>query len=211
VLRAAEGLAVLVTPGESPADELLMRLDGLILTGGGDIDPSTFGGAVHDQNYSVSLERDQFEIELVRGALAVGLPILAICRGMQVLNVALGGDLHPHLPDVVGEAVTHRASQTEAVLHPVRIEPESALCHQLGGGALEAVPSWHHQGVDRLGSGLRPVAWAPDLVVEALELLGEPQVSAVQWHPELAGGGREGRGLFEGLVERAAAYANRRA
>jgi putative glutamine amidotransferase len=211
VLRAADGLAVLVTPGESPADELSMRLDGLILTGGGDIDPSTFGGAAHEQNYSVSLERDHFEIELVGGALAAGLPTLAICRGMQVLNVALGGDLHSHLPDVVGEAVTHRASQTEAALHPVRIEAGSALAQQLGSGALEAVPSWHHQGVDRLGRGLRPVAWAPDQVVEALELAGEPQVSAVQWHPELAGDGGEGRGLFAALVERAAAYAKSRA
>ena len=93
---------MLVTPGEPPVDELLERLDGLMLTGGGDLDPSTLGGAAHDQNYSVSPERDRFEVELVRGALATGLPTLAICRGMQVLNVALGGDLHPHLPDAFG-------------------------------------------------------------------------------------------------------------
>jgi putative glutamine amidotransferase len=191
-------------------DELLMRLDGLLLTGGGDLDPGTFGGVAHDQNYSVSSERDRFEVELVRGALAAGLPTLAICRGMQVLNVALGGDLHPHLPDVVGDSVAHRVSQTEAALHSVRVEPASALRRLLGADTLESVPSWHHQGVDRLGAGLRPVAWAPDSVVEALELAGEPQVAAVQWHPELAGAGREGRGLFEALVERAATYARSR-
>jgi putative glutamine amidotransferase len=191
-------------------DELWMSIDGLLLTGGGDLDPGTIGGVAHDQNYTLSAERDRFEVELVRGALAAGLPTLAICRGMQVLNVALGGDLHSHLPDVVGDSVTHRASQTEAALHPVRVEPASALRQQLGADALESVPSWHHQGVDRLGAGLRPVAWAPDSVVEALELAGEPQVTAVQWHPELAGAGREGWGLFEALVERAATYARSR-
>lgn len=210
ILRAVGGLVVLVAPGELEPEELLTRLDGLVLSGGGDLDPRGFGGAGHGQNYSVSPERDRFEVELVRGALAHGLPTLAICRGMQVLNVALGGDLHPHLPDVVGEAVRHRTSQTEPARHPVRLEPTSALARQLGAAELEAVPSWHHQGVQRLGTGLRPVAWAPDEVVEALALDGEPQVSAIQWHPELAGAGREGQGLFEALVERAARYAKRR-
>jgi putative glutamine amidotransferase len=210
VLREVGGLAVLITPGEVEAEALLERLDGLMLTGGGDLDPNAFGGAAHGENYSVSPERDESELELLRGALGAALPTLAICRGMQVLNVALGGDLHPHLPDVVGEAVSHRASETEAARHPVRVEPGSALAGLLAGEDLEAVPSWHHQGVRRVGTGLRAVAWAPDGVVEALELVGEPQVTAVQWHPELAGAGAEGQGLFRQLVERAARHAKDR-
>jgi len=198
---------VLVTPGEVEVAELLDRLDGLILSGGGDLDPQSFGGTGHEKNYSLSPERDESELALVRGALDAGLPLLAICRGMQVLNVALGGDLHPHLPEVVGDAVTHRISETEAATHPVHVESSSGLAEVLGATALDAVPSWHHQGVARLGSGLQPVAWAPDGVVEALALSEAPQVCGVQWHPELAGGGAHGLGLFRWLFRRAARYA----
>ena len=208
-LRAANGLGVLLTPGEAEPEELLARLDGLVLSGGGDLDPASYGAACHARVYSVSPERDAFEIALLRGALERGLPTLAICRGLQILNVALGGELHPHLPDVVGEAIAHRASQTEAVSHPVRLEAGSRLAARLGS-SLPAVPSWHHQAVSRLGTGLRPVAWAPDDVIEAVELEGEAQVVAVQWHPELAGARAHGRGLFEELVSRAQGYARSR-
>jgi putative glutamine amidotransferase len=198
---------VLVTPGEEEPEELLERLDGLVLSGGGDLDPASYGAESRVDTYSVSPERDAFEIALIRGALARGLPTLAICRGMQILNVALGGDLHVHLPDVVGEAVTHRRSQTEAALHPVRLSAGTRLSERLGGPALAAVPSWHHQALSRLGTGLRVVAWAPDDVVEAVELPGEAQLVAVQWHPELAGETAEGRGLFDALVAGAITYA----
>jgi putative glutamine amidotransferase len=119
---------------------------------------------------------------------------------MQVLNVVLGGDLHVHLPDVVGDRVTHRSSQTEAASHAVRVAAGSHLAGALGVQELPAVPSWHHQGLSRLGSGLRVVAWAPDDVVEAVELGSEAQLVAVQWHPELASAAAPGRPLFEGLV-----------
>jgi putative glutamine amidotransferase len=208
-LRAANGLGVLLTPGEAEPEELLARLDGLVLSGGGDLDPASYGAVCHARIYSVSPERDAFEIALLRGALERGLPTLAICRGLQILNVALGGELHPHLPDVVGEAIAHRASQTEAASHPVRLETGSRLAGRLGS-SLPAVPSWHHQAVSRLGTGLRPVAWAPDDVIEAVELEGEAQVVAVQWHPELAGALAHGRGLFEELVSRAQGYARSR-
>ena len=209
-LRAAQGLAVLATPGEQEPEELLERLDGLVLSGGGDLDPAGYGGAGdHAHTYSVSPERDAFEIALIRAALARGLPTLAICRGMQILNVALGGDLHVHLPDVVGEAVTHRSSQTQAAWHPVRLEPGARLASLLGARTLRAVPSWHHQALSRLGAGLRAVAWAPDGVIEAVELAGERQLVAVQWHPELAGESAEGRGLFEALVSGALEHARR--
>jgi putative glutamine amidotransferase len=209
-LRAAQGLAVLLTPGEAEPEELLERIDGLVLSGGGDLDPSGYGSAAHARTYSVSPERDAFEITLLRGALARGLPTLAICRGMQILNVVLGGDLHTHLPDVVGDVVSHRASQTEAASHPVRVDPGSRLGARLGASEIAAVPSWHHQALNRLGAGLRPVAWAPDDVIEAVELDGEAQLVSVQWHPELAGAAPTGRGLFEALVERARAYARSR-
>ena len=202
-VRRAGGLAVLLTPGETEPGELLERLDGLVLAGGGDLDPKSYGGDVHTHTYSVSPERDLFELALLRGVLESGMPALAICRGMQILNVALGGGLHGHLPDVVGETVVHRSSQTEAAAHPVRLEAGSRLSASIGGPQLAAVPSWHHQALDRLGAGLEPVAWAPDEVVEAVELRGEPQLVAVQWHPELAGPTPAGGGLFEALVARA--------
>ena len=209
-LRAGGGLAVLVAPGDDAPEELLARLDGLVLSGGGDLDPASYGGDTHARTYSVSPERDRFELALLRGALEHGLPTLAICRGMQLLNVVLGGDLHPHLPDVVGERVTHRVSQTEAALHPVRLESGSRLTGVLGAARLDAVPSWHHQALRRLGTGLRPVAWAPDDVIEAVELPEVPELIAVQWHPELAGASAEGRGLFARLVEGAVAHAQPR-
>ncbi len=205
-VRASRGLAVLLSPGEAEPEALLERLDGLVLSGGGDLDPTSYGADPHERTYSVSRERDDFEIALLRGALETGMPALAICRGMQILNVALGGDLHAHLPDVVGETVTHRQSQTEAALHPVRLEPGSQLAERLGASELAAVPSWHHQALCRLGTGLRVVAWAPDEVIEAVELAGEEQLVAVQWHPELAGDAAPGRGLFDALVSRAERY-----
>lgn len=209
-LRASRGLAVLVTPGEGEPGELLERLDGLVLSGGGDLDPRSYGAEVRAHTYSVSPERDAFELALVREALERGLPTLAICRGMQILNVALGGDLHVHLPDVVGETVIHRTSQTEAAAHPVRVAGDTRLAAQLGLRRLDAVPSWHHQALRSLGAGLRAVAHAPDDVVEAVELSGAPQLVAVQWHPELAGDCAQGRGLFDWLVEGAAEHARRR-
>lgn len=208
-LRASGGLAVLVTPGEDDPGELLERLDALVLSGGGDLDPRSYGAEARAHTYSVSLERDAFELALIGGALERGLPTLAICRGMQILNVALGGDLHVHLPDVVGETVIHRTSQTEAAAHPVQIETDSRLAARLGGG-VDLVPSWHHQAIRRLGAGLRAVAHAPDGVVEAVELPEAPSLVAVQWHPELAGDSAQGRGLFDWLVAGAAEHARRR-
>jgi putative glutamine amidotransferase len=209
-LRASHGLAVLATPGEAEPGELLERLDALVLSGGGDLDPGSYGAEARAHTYSVSPERDAFELALIRGALERGLPTLAICRGMQILNVALGGDLHVHLPDVVGETVTHRTSQTEAAWHPVRVDAGTRLAAQLGARALEAVPSWHHQAIRRLGAGLRAVAHAPDDVIEAVELPGAAHLVAVQWHPELAGDSAPGRGLFDWLVASAAERALRR-
>jgi putative glutamine amidotransferase len=200
-VRVAGGVAVLLSPGEASPDALLARLDGLVLSGGGDLDPSVSGAEVHGSVYGTCVERDEFEIALARAAIAQGAPTLAICRGLQIVNVARGGTLHGHLPDVVGEAVPHRASQLEATAHPVRLAPGSALAAALDSDHLARVPSWHHQAIDLLGEGLTPCGWASDGVIEAVELRGAPALTAVQWHPELdLAPGAVGRRMFERLV-----------
>jgi putative glutamine amidotransferase len=201
-VRIGGGLPVLLPPGDPRPNEVLASLDGLVLCGGGDVDPALFGGPTgHDAVYSTCAERDGFELALVREALARRTPLLAICRGLQVLNVALGGSLHVHLPDVVGDRVSHRVSREQHDLHPVRFEPGCALAAVLGSPELD-VASWHHQAIDRLGEGLRAVAWAEDGTVEAVELPGRAEVLAVQWHPELqaADAGSPQRRLFEALA-----------
>jgi putative glutamine amidotransferase len=203
-VRASGGMPVLLAPGEGSAHALAGRLDALVFSGGGDLDPSRFRGESHASVYFVCPERDAFEADLMKAALDRGLPILAICRGAQVLNTVLGGDLHPHLPDVVGARVAHRRSQEEATTHPVRLDPDSRLARVLGTSALPAVASWHHQAVRRLGAGLRAVAWADDGTVEALELEGAPDLLAVQWHPEMqVGEALLQERLFEALLQAA--------
>lgn len=200
-VRAVGGVAVLLSPGDAAPEDLLARLDGLVLSGGGDLDPRASGAGEHGAVYGTCAERDAFEIALARAAIALGAPTLAICRGLQIVNVARGGTLHGHLPDVVGDAVSHRASQLEATAHAVRIAGGSALAGALDAEALPSVPSWHHQAIDRLGAGMTAVAWAEDGVIEAAELAGAPSLVAVQWHPELdLAPGAAGRRLFEGLL-----------
>ncbi len=208
-VRLSGALPVLLPPGEASPHELLDAIDGLVLCGGGDIDPARFGGrSGHTSQYATCAERDDFEFALVRASLERGLPLLAICRGLQVLNVSRGGTLHVHLADVVGEQVPHRLSQDRHTLHPVRVDSESRLAAVLGSASVE-VASWHHQAVDRLGAGLRAVAWAEDETIEAIELEGRAEVLAVQWHPELqvAEEGSPHRRLFRELAERARARA----
>jgi len=201
-VREAGALPVLLTPGEETPRALLRRLDGIVLSGGGDLDPSRFGSARHPDVYFVCPERDAFELSLVQEALEEELPLLAICRGMQVLNAALGGDLHLHLPDVVGRSIAHRESQERPTGHAVRLESGSRLARIFQARELEEVASWHHQAVARLGRGLRPVAWAADGTVEALALEAAPRVLAVQWHPELQQEpGSQQRKLFAALVQ----------
>ena len=183
-VRAVGGLPFLLPPGEDGAGDLLEPLDGVVFGGGGDLDPALFGAEAHATHYAVDRERDAFELVLMQAALERAMPVLAICRGLQVLNVLRGGGLHVHLPDVVGEEVCHRASPQGHTHHPVRLAPDSRLARILGVDELR-VPSWHHQAVDRVGRGLRAVAWAPDGTIEALEDPERPALLAVQWHPEL--------------------------
>jgi len=202
-VRRAGGRTLLIAPGEPDPSGLVDLVDGLVLTGGGDVDPALWGGPEHETVYQTDPARDSFELELVRLAVQRGVPTLAICRGLQVLNVALGGSLHVHVPDVVGDAVTHRLPPREPVAHRVCVDEGCTLALALG--ATDIAPmSWHHQAVDRLGEGLRVVAHAPDGVIEAVELDGHPWLLGVQWHPELtAHTDPTQAALFEGLVEAA--------
>jgi putative glutamine amidotransferase len=183
-VRRAGGRAVLVPPGESDSSGLLDAVDGLVLTGGGDIDPALWNGPSHETVYMTDAPRDSLEIELARLAVERSVPMMCICRGVQVLNVALGGTLHVHVPDVVGEGVAHRSPPREPVAHLVSVEPSSELARVLGATEIKPM-SWHHQAIDQLGGGLRAVAWAPDGIVEAVEHVSHPSLIAVQWHPEL--------------------------
>ena len=199
-VRRAGGIPVLMPPGEQAPDDWLESLDGLILSGGGDIDPARYGGSQHETLYNIDHERDAFEFALVEQALARQVPLLCICRGMQVLNIHLGGTLYEHLPDAYGEAVAHRAPPREPTPHALRLVAGTRLAGLLGREEAEAA-SWHHQAVKALGRGLVPAAHAPDGLVEALELPGHPWLLAVQWHPELtAASDPLQQGLFDALV-----------
>ena len=201
-VRRAGGIAVLLPPGDERPDEILARLDGLIFTGGGDVEPALYGAAEHEASYGMNAERDRAEGDLIRAAIAGEKPMLCICRGVQILNVALGGTLQQHLPDVVGEDTLHRAPPREPVPHAVNIEPGTLLAKTIG--ATECTPdSWHHQAVDQPGRGLKPIAHAPDGTIEALAHESHPWLVAVQWHPELtAAEDPAQQALFNGLVRR---------
>ncbi|MFC5187573.1 gamma-glutamyl-gamma-aminobutyrate hydrolase family protein [Actinomadura harenae] len=202
-IRAVEragGVPVLLPPTGSlrGVRSLVAGLDGLVLAGGSDVDPELYGAEPHPETGAPQPARDRFELALVRAAIDADLPFLGICRGLQMLNVARGGGLVQHLPDVVG----HREHAPDVGVigwHRVRISPAS-LTGRILGDAVE-VPSYHHQAADRLGKGLAAVAWADDQVVEAVELQGHRFGLAVQWHPEEG----EDRRLFEALVAEASA------
>jgi len=199
-VRAAGATPLVLPPGETQPERLLDVVDGLILAGGGDIAPAAYDGEPHETIYSVSEERDQFEFTLVRAVLShPRTPVLCICRGMQVLNVACGGSLHVHVPERFGERVAHRLPPRRRSQHPVHIETGSRLA-QLIAVTEPDVCSWHHQAIDRVGQGLRPVAWADDGVIEAIEHTMHPWCIGVQWHPEMQLGDANQQRLFAGLV-----------
>jgi len=202
-LRAAGAVPLLLPPGEQNSADLLDVVDGLILAGGGDISPSAYGGTPHETIYSVCEERDEFEFALARAAVTrPEVAVLCICRGMQVLNVVSGGTLHEHLPEEFGERVKHRLPPRTTSRHPVRIQPGSRLARMMGATETEVL-SWHHQGLDRVADVLRPVAWAEDGVVEAVEHSTHPWCIGVQWHPEMQPGEVSQDRLFDALVQAA--------
>jgi putative glutamine amidotransferase len=208
-VQQAGGVPVLLPPQLSKAslERLVRGLDALLLTGGGDVDPATFGEAPHPTLYEVAPARDALETQVTLIALEKKTPLLAICRGIQVLNVALGGSLHQDVATEPGTEIQH--SQKEArdqTTHKVTITPRSRLGRVLGAEDLE-VNSFHHQVIKSLGRGLVSVAWAPDKLVEGVELDDDSQfVLGVQWHPEhLVGNSEPARRLFSALVTAARA------
>jgi putative glutamine amidotransferase len=202
-VRRAGGIPVLIPPGERHLTPLMNRLDGLILAGGGDIDPIHYNGEHHETIYMVDAERDLSELAMVRRVLDDGLPTLGICRGIQVINVALGGTLVEHLPDEVGDEVAHRLPPRKPGRHLVAIQPDSRLAGIVATQQVEAA-SWHHQAIRHTAPGLSVVAHAPDGAIEATEADGHPWLVAVQWHPELtAADDPAQQRLFDALVEAA--------
>jgi putative glutamine amidotransferase len=183
-LEAAGGLPLVMPPlSEDAIEPLLDRLDGICLSGGPDLDPAGYGAEPHPELGPIEPNLDRFELAVARRADAREMPILAICRGTQALNVVRGGALHQHLPEI-STAIAHRqrtpGNQTS---HPVEIEPGSQLAAVLGGSEID-VNSFHHQAIDRLGEGLVVSARAPDGTVEAVEDPSRPFLIGVQWHAE---------------------------
>lgn len=198
----AGGVPVLLPPVAGIA-AALSSLDGLVLSGGGDIDPARYGAATDPQSGPPNAARDGAELDLASAALERGLPLLGICRGLQVINVALGGTLHQHLPALVGSDA-HSPESGGYGSHKVSVAPDTQLAAILGASEA-AVPTHHHQAADRLGAGLVATAWTDDGVIEAVEFgPGSEHQSfmvAVQWHPEVG----EDLSLFTALIAAAAA------
>lgn len=187
-VQQAGGLALLLPPDPRDADdpdEVLDLLDGLMLAGGADIDPALYGAAASPETVGVLPERDRFELALARRALERDLPLLAICRGMQLLNIARGGTLHQHVPDRVGHDEHRRNVGTFAGNgHEVRLQPGS-LAARVAGEECHVGLSHHHQAVDAIGDGLHVTGWsAVDELPETLEDPGRRFALGVQWHPE---------------------------
>ncbi|HEU5212394.1 MAG TPA: gamma-glutamyl-gamma-aminobutyrate hydrolase family protein [Gaiellaceae bacterium] len=198
-VEEAGGRPLVIPPVDEGIDETLDALHGIIFSGGGDLDPATYRADAHPATDVPKPWRDGPELALLEAALERDMPVLAICRGSQLLNVARGGDLVQHLPETVGHE-GHKDEPGSFSDHTVAIEPESRLGALLGEHA--PVKSHHHQGMGTIGDGLRPVAWAEDGIVEGLEDPGKRFALGVLWHPEEG----EDFALFQGLVEEARRY-----
>lgn len=203
-VERAGGRPLVVPPSDDGLDETLDALDGVIFSGGGDLDPELYGADPHDETDEPRKERDAAELRFLEAALDRDMPVLAICRGSQLLNVARGGDLVQHLPEVVGHE-GHKQTPGVFADHDVEVLPDTKLHGVIGDHA--PVKSHHHQGYGRLGAGLRESARADDGTVEAIEDPSRRFALGVLWHPEEG----EDAALFRALVEEAARYRDERA
>jgi putative glutamine amidotransferase len=203
-VERAGGRPFVIPPSDDAIEETLDVLDGIIFSGGSDLAPDLYEAEAHPETVDVREERDRAEMALLAAALERDMPVLAVCRGSQVLNVALGGDLDQHLPDSLGHD-EHRPVKGEWAEHDVRLDPEGRVGRMLGERT--PVKSHHHQGFGRIGKGLHVTGWADDGTVEALEDPERRFTIGVLWHPEEG----EDLALFEGLVEEARRYREERA
>jgi gamma-glutamyl-gamma-aminobutyrate hydrolase PuuD len=203
-VERAGGRPVLIPPSEEGVDETLDALDGIVFSGGADVDPVLYGAEPHPETDSPQAHRDRGELALLRAALERDLPMLAVCRGFQLLNVARGGDLVQHLPEELGHD-EHKRVPGEFAEHPVEVKEGTRLASVVG--ARSDVSSHHHQGLGRVGDGLVESAWAEDGTVEGVEDPSRRFAVGVQWHPETL----EDRALFGALVEEARTYRAERA
>ena len=202
-LERAGARPVLIPPSDDGVDETLDALDGLVFSGGADLDPDLYEQETHAETFGIQPERDRSELALLASALERDMPVLAVCRGSQVLNVARGGDLVQHLPDVVGDD-KHKHTPGTFADHDVTLEPGTQLASLLGDRA--PVKSHHHQGFGRVGDGLRVAAHAEDGTIEAVEDPSRRFALGVLWHPEVG----EDLKLFEELVGAAREYRENR-
>ena len=189
-IQSAGGSPMMLAPQFEQASvvALMAAAQGLVLTGGGDVLPALYGQETHPKTSGMSVERDRIELEALGIALERGLPVLAICRGMQLLNVAMGGSLLQDLPSLHPSNLNHAQTSDgehprSVVTHSVRVEAASCLATLVGATKLRT-NSMHHQALDRPGSGVVPVAWASDGVIESVEMPREHWVFGIQWHPE---------------------------
>ena len=207
-IRKAGGRPVLLPPGGDAAEAQasVAFLDGVVIAGGGDIDPASYGAVRHPRTEVVAPDRDAWELAVTSAAIAMEVPLLGICRGMQVLNVACGGTLHQHVPDLVGHQ-EHNGQANGFGLHKVRVTSGTTVIAILPGGEYFDVPTHHHQAVDKVGAGLTAVGWADDGIIEAVESDSVEQfLIGVQWHPEQGDDLR----LFSALVAAADIHSSER-
>jgi gamma-glutamyl-gamma-aminobutyrate hydrolase PuuD len=202
VIRSG-GIPLLLPPSPSDPAVVLSVLSGLLVIGGPDVDPARYGAKPHEETDRPRPDRDQWESQLSLAAVEMNLPLLAICRGLQVLNVALGGTLHQHVPELIGTD-NHRVVRGQMTPNRFSIEDGTALAHVLGAAADGMCH--HHQAIDRLGRTLKAVAFAADGTIEAVEVPGLDFALGVQWHPEDS---ETDDRLFKALIEAAVAYETR--
>jgi putative glutamine amidotransferase len=203
-VRRAGGRPAMLLPGDqTPIEEVLEAFDALLLVGGGDIEPSRYGQEQHPEIYGLEPDRDVFEIALLRNADRKRIPTLAICRGMQVMNVAFGGTLIQHLPDHPEYLEHGTPSGRDLARHDVKLAPGSRIAEAAGAEVLSC-STHHHQGVDGVGDGLSATGWSEDGLIEALER-EEGWMIGVQWHPEdNAEDDPAQQAVFDALMARAA-------
>jgi putative glutamine amidotransferase len=203
----AGGLPVLLPVGldSRQVEQIASQVDGILISGGGDIDPDIFNGKAHSKVYDVNVDRDRMELELVRLAREKSIPLLGICRGLQVINVAKGGTLYTDLDDQFGKIIHHSNKSFTTIVHTTAVQSGTRLAKIVEPNTLE-VNSLHHQGIECLGSGLIVNAIASDGLVEGVETDQGSYLLGVQWHPEALSEDPSALALFSSLISAAAEY-----